>query len=110
MENSPDSANLTLEVTIPENSVAGDKITIQCPDSNYVEFVAPPNISPGDTVHVMVTDSEESQISCELKEGQRDILERPKAKSGGLQGVAAVTTVRLLYQQTKPPPPYTNFI
>lgn len=103
MEESTENDNLTLEVTIPENSVAGDKITIQCPDHNYVEFVTPANVVAGDTVHVMVADSKDIESSTEHKDNSEnvDVVESPekveatKPKGGGYQGVAAVTTVRV---------------
>lgn len=99
MEEAPESEKLTLEVTIPENSVAGDKITIQCPDNNFVEFVAPENVVAGDTVHVMVGDTKDIEESSEQKETSETMtVEAPKSKvGGGYQGVAAVTTVGQLF-------------
>lgn len=83
---SEESKEMTLEVTIPENSTPGETITVQCPDSNYVQFVTPQHVIPGDTVHVTVSDTTRSDASgsADSKEGE------PKSYGG----VAAVTTVR----------------
>lgn len=82
-------SNLTLEVTIPENSEAGDRITIQCPDDSYVAFVTPDNVVPGDTVHVMINDSTEALVpDATVSEN----LHSPTVK-GSYRSVAAVTTV-----------------
>jgi len=70
---------LMVEVTIPDNSVAGDKITVQCPDNNYLEFTTPENVAPGDVVHVQVPSGEESESKSSTV-----------VKEYG--GVAAVTT------------------
>ena len=80
------SPNVMLEVTIPKNSVAGDRITVQCPDHNFVEFVTPNNVAPGDTVHVMV--ASEQPVSTETT-----VVQKEKS-SGSYQGAAVVTTVR----------------
>ena len=69
--------DMTLEVTIPESSSAGDKITIECPNKSYVQFVTPENVVAGDTVHVVVNDSGTEKASS----------------TTSYQGVAAVTTV-----------------
>mmetsp|Transcript_59020 Transcript_59020/g.120921 ORF Transcript_59020/g.120921 Transcript_59020/m.120921 type:complete len:344 (+) Transcript_59020:52-1083(+) len=76
--------NILVEVTIPENSVAGDKITVECPDSKLVEFVTPDNAAPGDTVHVMVNNHTEEAVKADSKDSSD--------KKSGYGGVAAVTT------------------
>lgn len=110
MEEAHENENLTLEVTIPENSVPGDKITIQCPDHNYVEFVTPANVVAGDTVHVMVADSKDIESTTEHKDSNESTdsaenpekVETPKPKGGGYQGVAAVTTVSIFLTSAFP--------
>jgi uncharacterized membrane protein len=78
---------VTLEVTIPENSTAGDRITIQCPNDTFVQFVTPANVVPGDTVHVTVSDSTAAE------EGNESVAVERKTESTSYGGVAAVTTV-----------------
>ena len=48
--------NVLLEVTIPEGSHQGSKITVQCPNGKYFEFIVPDNVNPGDVVNVLVPD------------------------------------------------------
>ena len=89
------SSNLMVEVQIPENSVPGDKITVQCPDSNYIQFVTPENVVPGDTIRVVVGDIEASgeEISNQNENVAETVV--PSSKDGGsVQGAVAVTTVR----------------
>ena len=74
--------DMTLEVTIPESSSAGDKITIECPNKSYVQFVTPENVVAGDTVHVVVNES-----------GQNELVTEKESSTTSYQGVAAVTTV-----------------
>jgi hypothetical protein len=79
--------DVTLEVTIPENSAAGERITIQCPDNTFVQFFTPDNVVAGDTVHVTVSDSSVTES------GNESVAVERKAEGTSYQGVAAVTTV-----------------
>lgn len=87
--------NLTLEVIIPENSTAGDKITIQGPNKEYVEFVTPNNVVPGDTVHVVVNHNE-AECSPNSPSAEKENQNKPQG-----YGVAAVTTVSIIVRFQK---------
>jgi hypothetical protein len=87
-----DPENMMVEVTIPENSAAGDKFTVQCPDNKYVEFVTPQNVVAGDKVHIVVPNVSEGESSVEtttVVESKEKT--QPNASYGG---AVAVTTVR----------------
>lgn len=81
-------SNVTLQVTIPENSEAGDNIIIHCPDNSYVQFITPENVVSGDTVHVKVGDSTENAI-LNTDSGKASTVD----STNSYRGVAAVTTV-----------------
>jgi hypothetical protein len=85
LESSP--GEMTLEVTIPENTVAGDQVTIQCPNNSFVQFVTPENVVSGDRVHVQI-----SGTSDEVRNGTVPTEEKGVSDTS-YKGIAAVTTV-----------------
>lgn len=75
---------MVLEVKIPENSAAGDPITVRCPDNTHVQFVTPESVVAGDTVHVHVATGADN-----------DHYSSTETSGTNYAGVAAVTTVRI---------------
>lgn len=81
---------MVLEVKIPDNSVAGDQITVRCPDNTHVQFVTPEHVVAGDTVHVQVNTTTDGE------NGGTSSTEANDTPGTSYAGVAAVTTVSFL--------------
>jgi hypothetical protein len=85
LESSP--GEMTLEVTIPENTVAGDQVTIQCPNNSFVQFVTPENVVSGDRVHVQISGTSDEERNGSVPTDERGVSDT------SYKGIAAVTTV-----------------
>jgi hypothetical protein len=78
---------MTLEVTIPENTVAGDHVTIQCPNNSFVQFVTPENVVSGDRVHVQISGNSDEESNGSVPTVGKGVSDT------SYNGIAAVTTV-----------------
>lgn len=59
---------MLLEVSIPEDSTPGSKITVQCPNGKFFEFIIPDSVKPGDVVNVLVPDTVQQRSNEEASE------------------------------------------